>query len=356
MPRSRRTREQHEQEASLGQQTYGTGRVRELPSGRFQARFPVDGELIKAPHTFATWKEADDWCTEQRKAVEKGEWRDPRSGAMTLRDFALDEWLPRKTLAPRTAANYQRFMLKKVLTDPALDVALNELREVHRQAVVDHHAGARSLPRRRGRRRSRSRRRHRASPETQIAALGHEIEVLKATVAELEARLSQDSRNSSLPPSSDSPKSRAERRAAAREIAKAQARTEKRARGHQPGASGSNLSMREVPNEVIPLEPGRCSSCGADLSSAVLEGFSARQVFDTSQPVLTCVEHRSMRRRCACGTLSVGAFPADATAPACYGPNIRATALYLLHGQHLSVERTAQALSVRESHQGQGRS
>ena len=180
--------------------------------------------------------------------------------------------------------------------------------------------------------------------EAQIAALGQEIETLKATVAELEARLSQDSRNSSLPPSSDSPKSRAERRAAAREKAKAQAIGEQRARGHQPGAPGSNLSMREVPNEVIPHEPGPCSSCGADLSSALLEGFSARQVFDTPHPVLTCIEHRSMRRRCSCGTLSVGEFPAEATAPACYGPNVRAAALYLLHGQHLSVERTAQAL------------
>ena len=39
-------------------------------------------------------------------------------------------------------------------------------------------------------------------------------------------------------------------------------------------------------------------------------------------------------------------FPREATAPTNYGPNVRAAALYLLHGQHLSVERTAEAMSA----------
>jgi hypothetical protein len=41
-----------------------------------------------------------------------------------------------------------------------------------------------------------------------------------------------------------------------------------------------------------------------------------------------------------------GAFPTEATAPAAYGPNVRASALYLLMGQHLPVERTAQAIAA----------
>ena len=103
--------------------------------------------------------------------------------------------------------------------------------------------------------------------------------------------------------------------------------------------------MREQPDKVVPHEPERCASCGEDLSSAPVEGFSRRQVFDTPEPVLVCTEHRSVRRRCSCGTVSSGAFPSEATAPASYGPNVRAAALYLLHAQHCSVERTAQALS-----------
>ncbi|MGO8724727.1 MAG: IS66 family transposase [Acidimicrobiales bacterium] len=172
--------------------------------------------------------------------------------------------------------------------------------------------------------------------------LRHQVETLSAKVTELEARLGQSSRTSSLPPSSDSPKSRAERRAEARQQTKDATRT----RGKQPGAPGANLPMREVPDEVLIHEPTRCSSCGTDLSDAPAEGFEARQVFDTPDPVLVCVEHRATRRRCACGTLTAGTFPRDAKAPVCYGPNVRATALYLLHAQHCSVERTAEALGA----------
>ena len=57
-------------------------------------------------------------------------------------------------------------------------------------------------------------------------------------------------------------------------------------------------------------------------------------------------EHRSMKKRCRCGTLNAGTFPREATAPTCYGPNVRAAALYLLFGQFLSVERTAEAMSA----------
>lgn len=170
-------------------------------------------------------------------------------------------------------------------------------------------------------------------------------DALSGRIAELEARLGQSSRNSSLPPSSDSPKSRAERRAAAREQQKARATEEKRSRGKQPGAPGANLPMSETPDEVLSLEPERCASCGEDLSSAPVEGFSRRQVFDTPVPVLVCTEHRAARRRCSCGVVSSGTFPNEAKAPASYGSNVRAAALYLLHAQHCSVERTAKALS-----------
>ncbi|MGH9029274.1 MAG: IS66 family transposase [Acidimicrobiales bacterium] len=168
-----------------------------------------------------------------------------------------------------------------------------------------------------------------------------QVETLTAKVAELEARLGQSSKNSSLPPSQDTPKSRAERRAEARKKQKEGPRR----RGKQPGAPGANLAMRDEPDEVVIHEPGQCASCGEDLSDAPEENVERRQVFDTPEPRIICTEHRSVRRRCACGTVGVGTFPPEARAPTSYGPNVRATALYLLHGQHLSVERTAQALT-----------
>ena len=69
-------------------------------------------------------------------------------------------------------------------------------------------------------------------------ALRHEVAVLSAKIAELEVRLALSSRNSSLPPSQGSPKSRAERRAHQREAAKA-------ARGEPTRPPASSPGRRE---------------------------------------------------------------------------------------------------------------
>src|SRR5664279_1209451 len=101
-----------------------------------------------------------------------------------------------------------------------------------------------------------------------------------------------------------------------------------RNRGKQPGAPGQNLSMRSDPDETVDHEPSCCVSCGEDLGDAPVEGIERRQVFDTPDPIIITTEHRSVRRRCPCGTLNRGVFPREATAPTSYGPNVRAAALY----------------------------
>ena len=53
------------------------------------------------------------------------------------------------------------------------------------------------------------------------------------------------------------------------------------------------------------------------------------------------VEHRLHRRRCGCGTTTTAPAPAGVGAPAVYGPNLRALAVYLLVFQHVPVARTA---------------
>jgi transposase len=178
-----------------------------------------------------------------------------------------------------------------------------------------------------------------------------EIERLTRRIAELEERLNQGSKNSSLPPSADSPRQRAEAtktRADRRAEVKAQRRGDvERRRGKQPGAQGQNLPMTAVPDVIVEHEPTSCWSCGDDLRATEREGFERRQVFDTPHPVVVATEHRSVKKRCGgCATLNAGAFPREATAPTSYGPNVRAAALYLLFGQFLSVQRTAEAMSA----------
>jgi transposase len=180
--------------------------------------------------------------------------------------------------------------------------------------------------------------------------LASEVERLTRMVADLTRRLDKGSKNSSFPPSSDSPRHQAEAtktRADRRAEAKAKRKDEvERNRGKQPGAPGQNLSMRPDPDETVDHEPTSCVSCGDDLADAPVEGIERRQVFDTPDPFIITTEHRSVRRRCSCGTLNRGVFPREATAPTSYGPNVRAAALYLLHGQHLSVQRCAEAMSA----------
>jgi transposase len=59
----------------------------------------------------------------------------------------------------------------------------------------------------------------------------------------------------------------------------------------------------------------------------------------------TVTDHVMFKRRCACGAVTAGEIPPEARAPVCWGPEVRAFALYLLDRQHLPVERCAELLA-----------
>lgn len=170
-----------------------------------------------------------------------------------------------------------------------------------------------------------------------IRRLETEVTELRAEVAELKRRLAQNSRNSSRPPSSDGlakpPAPRSLRRRSGRKP------------GGQPGHEGGHLAVVVDPDEIVRHAPACCDACGSDLAGAPIEATERRQVFDLPDIRLRVVEHRVERRRCECGELSSGAFPAGVSAPAHYGPRVRALGLYLIAGQHLPYQRTARLLS-----------
>ena len=74
-------------------------------------------------------------------------------------------------------------------------------------------------------------------------------------------------------------------------------------------------------------------------------GAQARQVFDLPPIALMVTEHRAQQRICGCGAVTTAGFPAEASAPTCYGPGIAALGTYLLGRQHLPVERAAEAMA-----------
>jgi transposase len=169
-----------------------------------------------------------------------------------------------------------------------------------------------------------------------VAELVEVNEKLRSEVTELRARLSLNSRNSSKPPSSDgyvkpAPKSR-------------RVRSGKKP-GKQPGDPGKHLAKRTDPDVVRVHAPTTCSGCGGDVSDAPVTSVAARQVFDLPPVALVCTEHRSETRRCGCGTSTTGTFPAEATAPTCYGPALRAQVCYLVTRQHLPIARVAELVA-----------
>jgi integrase len=83
------------------------GRVRKLPSGRYQARYPgPDGTDRPAPQTFATKTDADVWLTLKEAEIRKGDWIDPDAGAVLVADFSATWIKERPGLRPKTVRLY----------------------------------------------------------------------------------------------------------------------------------------------------------------------------------------------------------------------------------------------------------
>jgi transposase len=155
-------------------------------------------------------------------------------------------------------------------------------------------------------------------------------------IAELEARLNQNSRNSSKPPSSEGlgkPPPRSLRKKSGRKP------------GGQDGHEGRTLTQVARPDREERHEPGCCGRCGTGLAGRPVTGVERRQVFDLPPVKVKVTEHQLIERECRCGHRTKGAAPEGAEAPVQYGPRIAAIIVYLYIGQFLSKKRTAQALA-----------
>lgn len=163
---------------------------------------------------------------------------------------------------------------------------------------------------------------------------------LTAQVAVLQARLGQNPRNSSRPPSSEGygkPAPRSQRRSSGRRP------------GGQDGAPGATLRQVSDPHRVVEHAPQVCGACGAGLAGAPVVSVESRQVFDLPPVALQVLEHRLQHRRCGCGIVTMAGradgVPAGVGAPVQYGPGVRAVATYLAGAQHLPLARTADTLA-----------
>lgn len=127
------------------------------------------------------------------------------------------------------------------------------------------------------------------------------VSQLRVEVAELRRQLGRSSRNSSQPPSADSPFDKP----APRSLRGRSGRKP----GGQQGHSGSTLAQVADPDERVRHEPGLCAGCGADLADAPEVGLERGQVFDLPPLRVRVREHQLIARRCGCGATTCGQAP-----------------------------------------------
>ncbi|MCK5137104.1 MAG: IS66 family transposase zinc-finger binding domain-containing protein [Bacteroidales bacterium] len=147
--------------------------------------------------------------------------------------------------------------------------------------------------------------------------LFEEDTALKSRVAELEARLNSNSRNSSKPPSSDGYKK------------KPFPRKKKGKQGGQQGHKGRTLQQVAHPDKKVQHTPGPCS-CGHVFNDDELRVAETRQVFDLPQPRLEVTEHQLLVGQCPdCGQWHRGIAPEGVNAPVQYGPGVKTLSVLL---------------------------
>jgi transposase len=173
--------------------------------------------------------------------------------------------------------------------------------------------------------------------DAEITALRGELGKLQSQVADLAARLKQDSANSSRPPSSDG---------LGRPAPKSLRKKTGRRPGRPKGQPGATMELTGRPDHVIRHEPGCCAGCGKDLSGAEETGIERRQVVDIPPVRAQVTEHQMIERRCGgCGTRTRGQAPGGVSAPVQYGLRAAALGTYLWHGQFLSRGRACAAMA-----------
>lgn len=163
-----------------------------------------------------------------------------------------------------------------------------------------------------------------------LLTLQQELHELRARVDDL-TQPPPTSRNSSQPPSRDQKVNRTESHGRVK-------------RGAPQGHVRLTRDLVATPDQVIPLRPSRCA-CGADVSALPADYVVRRQVselpeikpvvIETQQHVVTCP---------CCGRAVRGSLPTGLEAERAFGPRLEATTTYLQHQQHLSYERTREAM------------
>jgi transposase len=158
------------------------------------------------------------------------------------------------------------------------------------------------------------------------AELQAEVDALRQQVRELQARLDQNSGNSSKPPSSDPPHLKSKLR-------DGQKRRRRGKPGGRPGHTGHHRKLLppQRVDHVIDHLPHACRSCGSCLAAEARPADPQprrHQVAEIPPLAAVVTEHRAHGRLCSCGQVTFASLP-DGVRDHCFGPRLAALVSYL---------------------------
>lgn len=161
-------------------------------------------------------------------------------------------------------------------------------------------------------------------------------EALASKLAALEARMNQNSGNSSRPPSSNFGQNTPKQ--TPKQTTQPGIPKEPKAQGGQKGHTGNTLEKIEHPDEIVQLSTPICS-CGELLSIEDAKIAQTYQVFDIPQPKLYVTEYQRLEQKCTCGKVHLGGLPAHIHANVQYGSGVRALTTLLSNSCQLSYQK-----------------
>ena len=169
------------------------------------------------------------------------------------------------------------------------------------------------------------------------AALKIANEELKIANEELQARLNQNSQNSSRPPSSDG----------YRKVAKLNKKETIKPQGGQAGHKGDTLCQVDNPDEIVSCRPSRCT-CGHEFiaqEEMVLQ--TKRQVFEIPQPKLLVTEYQIFGCKCpACGKRNQGEAPNHVNSFVQYGNMVKSFVVLMNNEYKMPMQKIRQLFKM----------
>jgi transposase-like protein len=168
-----------------------------------------------------------------------------------------------------------------------------------------------------------------------ILVLQEQIQTMALKIAELEARLNMNSKNSSMPPSNDMWR-------------KPQSRRQKTGKkpGGQLGHKGHGLKIEREPDKTIQLKPQICKQCNntniKDTNGTVIDH---RYKIDVKiQTQLT--RYNQVELVCpVCKTTNTAQYPQDITSRVQYGEGVKAISVLFTHYAMVSYDKTQKILN-----------